>query len=46
VDGIENPSEAFPNIARWLVKHNYTDADIGRVLGGNILRVLEEVWVR
>jgi membrane dipeptidase len=46
VDGIENPSEAFPNITRWLVKHSYSDTDIGRVLGGNILRVLDEVWAR
>ena len=41
VDGIENPAEAFPNIVRWLVKHDYSDDDIGKVLGGNIMRVLE-----
>jgi membrane dipeptidase len=44
VDGIENPAEEFPNILRWLVKHNYTDQDITKVLGGNIMRVLHEVW--
>jgi membrane dipeptidase len=44
VDGIENPAEAFPNIVRWLVKHNYSDGDVQKVLGGNIMRVLEEVW--
>jgi membrane dipeptidase len=44
VDGIENPAEEFPNIVRWLVKHNYSDGDIQKVLGGNIMRVLEEVW--
>jgi membrane dipeptidase len=44
VDGIENPAEEFPNIVRWLVKHNYTDDDISKVLGGNIMRVLHEVW--
>jgi len=33
VDGIESPAEAFPNITRWLVKHNYSDADIAQVLG-------------
>src|SRR4051812_43644565 len=44
VDSIENPAEAFPNIVRWLVKHGYSDADIARVVGGNIMRVLEEVW--
>jgi membrane dipeptidase len=44
VDGIENPAEGFPNIVRWLVKHDYSDEDIGKVLGGNIMRVLKEVW--
>lgn len=44
VEGLENPSEAFPNIIRWLVKHGYSDEDIGKVVGGNALRVLEEVW--
>jgi membrane dipeptidase len=46
VDGIENPAEAFPNIVRWLVKHGYSDEDIGKALGGNIMRVLDEVWAR
>jgi membrane dipeptidase len=45
VDGIESPAEAFPNITRWLVKHHYSDDDIALALGGNILRVLEQVWV-
>ena len=45
VEGIENPTEAFPNIVRWLVKHGYTDEDIAKVVGGNILRVLRQVWV-
>ena len=44
VDGIESPAEAFPNIVRWLVKHNYTDDDIHKVLGDNVMRVLHEVW--
>ncbi len=46
VDGIENPAEAFPNIVRWLVTHGYSDEDIGKALGGNIMRVLDEVWAR
>lgn len=46
VDGIENPAEAFPNIVRWLVSHGYSDGDIGKAIGGNIARVLEEVWWR
>ena len=44
VDGIENPSEEFHSITRWLVKHGYSDADVARVLGQNIMRVLEQVW--
>ena len=46
VDGIENPAEAFPNIVRWLVKHDYSDDEIAKVIGGNIMRVLDEVWAR
>lgn len=46
VDGIENPAEAFPNIVRWLVKRGYSDDEIAKVIGGNIMRVLDEVWAR
>lgn len=45
VEGLENPSETFPNIVRWLVKRGYSDAEIEKVIGGNALRVLREVWV-
>lgn len=44
VDGLENPTENFRNITGWLVKHGYHDSDIQAVLGGNILRLLGEVW--
>jgi membrane dipeptidase len=44
VDGIENPAEEFPNIVRWLVKHNYSDDEIRKVVGDNVMRVLHEVW--
>lgn len=44
VKGIENPAEAFPNIVRWLVSHGYSEETIAKVLGGNILRVLRQVW--
>jgi membrane dipeptidase len=44
VAGIENPTENFYNIIGWLVRHGYSDADIQAVIGGNILRVLNEVW--
>lgn len=45
VDGLENPAEAFYNIIGWLVEHDYSDDEIRKVVGGNTLRVLEEVWV-
>jgi membrane dipeptidase len=44
VDGMENPSENFRNIAGWLVSHGYSDSEVAAVLGGNVLRVLGEVW--
>ena len=44
VKGMENPSENFPNIVRWFVKKGYSDHDIGKVIGGNIIRALKEVW--
>ena len=44
VEGLENPTEASWNTLRWLVKHGYSDEDIQKVLGGNTMRVLKEVW--
>jgi len=42
--GMENPTEAWHNIVRWLVKNGYTDDEIQMVLGENILDSLEKVW--
>jgi membrane dipeptidase len=44
VKGMENPTEASKNILRCLVKRGYSDTDIEKVLGGNVLRVLRENW--
>jgi membrane dipeptidase len=41
---MENPREASKNVVRWLVGHGYSEEDIGKVLGGNILRVCSQVW--
>ena len=45
VDGLENPTENFHNIAALLVRDGFTDEEIVKVLGGNILRALEDIWV-
>lgn len=44
VRGMENPTECWHNIVRWLIKEGYSATEIAKVTGGNILRVLEEVW--
>lgn len=46
VDGLENPTENFWNIAGWLVKNGFSDKAIAAILGGNILRALEGIWVK
>jgi len=43
VDGLENPSEYY-NIVRSLIKQGYSDQDIEKVVGQNILQVLKETW--
>jgi membrane dipeptidase len=44
VRGLENPTEASHNVLRWLVREGYSDDDVARVIGGNVLRVLGQVW--
>lgn len=44
VRGIENPTEASSSFLRWLVREGYSDEEIAKVTGGNVLRVLREVW--
>jgi membrane dipeptidase len=44
VDGLENPSECFHNIAAWLVRDGLSDEEIVKVLGGNTLRALAAIW--
>jgi len=40
--GIESPEE-WPNITRGLVSRGYSDEDIKKIIGGNSLRVIQEV---
>ncbi|HVS14723.1 MAG TPA: membrane dipeptidase [Thermoanaerobaculia bacterium] len=44
VEGLENPTEGSKNILRWLVAHGYSDEDIAKAMGENVLRVLRQVW--
>jgi membrane dipeptidase len=44
VAGLENPTENFFNIVGWLVKNGYSDEDIIKVTGGNVLRALGQIW--
>lgn len=45
VEGLENPTEGSHNLVRWLVKEGYSEEDVAKVMGGNVLRLLETVWV-
>jgi len=45
VDGLENPTENFTNIIGWLVSHGFDDDSIRAVVGGNIYRALQAIWV-
>ncbi len=44
VEGLENPTENFFNIVAWLVRHEYRDEEIIKVIGGNTLAVLDRIW--
>jgi membrane dipeptidase len=45
VDGLENPTENFANICGWLVQRGLDDEAARAVLGGNIYRALQSIWV-
>ena len=44
VKGLENPTECSNNVIRYLVKAGYSDKDAAKIIGGNVIRVLKEVW--
>jgi membrane dipeptidase len=44
VKGLENPTECSNSIVRYLIKSGYSDQEIEKVIGGNVMRVLREVW--
>jgi membrane dipeptidase len=43
VDGFHTPAD-MPALTRGLVARGYTDADVAKILGGNLLRVFDQVW--
>jgi len=44
VRGMENPTECLQNVCRWMIKHGYSDDEIVKVIGGNGLTLLKNVW--
>jgi membrane dipeptidase len=44
VRGMENPTDSIQNVARWMVKHGYSDDEIAKIIGGNALDLLKRVW--
>jgi membrane dipeptidase len=45
VDGLENPTENFANICGWLVSNGFDDDSVRAVIGGNIYRALQDIWI-
>jgi membrane dipeptidase len=45
VDGLENPTENFENICGWLVRNGFDDDSVRAVIGGNIYRALQDIWI-
>jgi len=43
VAGLENPND-FVNIARWMIKHGYTDKETAKIMGQNAIRLVGAVW--
>ncbi len=44
VKGMENPTECLLNVTRWFVKNGFSDVEIVKIIGGNALRLLRQVW--
>jgi membrane dipeptidase len=44
-NGVEMaPPEVFPQLAQLLLERGWSSADVSKVLGGNLIRVAEQVW--
>jgi membrane dipeptidase len=42
MEGIESPEE-WPNIVRGLISRGYSDEDVAKIVGGNAMRITEQV---
>ena len=42
-EGFRSASD-FPNITAGLLERGYSESDVARIMGGNLLRLFEEVW--
>jgi membrane dipeptidase len=31
-------------VARWMVKHGYSDDEVSKVIGGNAFKLLSDAW--
>jgi membrane dipeptidase len=38
------PPERFPELTEALLAHQYSEADVAKIIGGNMLRVAEQTW--
>ena len=38
------PPERFPELTAALLAHQYSAAEVGKIIGGNMLRVAGQTW--
>lgn len=43
VRGMESIAQ-LPDLTEGLLTRGYSEADVGKIMGGNFLRVFEQVW--
>jgi membrane dipeptidase len=39
-----NPARILPALVDQFLEHGYTEEDVHKILGGNMMRVFDEVW--
>jgi len=38
------PADVYPAIVDQFLEHGHSEKDCGKILGGNMMRVFEQVW--